>query len=157
MVESVYHLAPCLFLGGGALCCQVAWLSFCLALWAVQVFSKGHDRAWPCFFKSLPMPPITCPLSPCHPVSYCGFHVGPLHPSSSLFTHTDTRRSLPCLMSISIALSKRLNPTYLEIINHPLYNRRPVNPGSPPPGLSRQATAVPSTFIPHSVIKFQWL
>ncbi len=47
------------------------------------------------------MPPLTSPLSPWHSVSYCGFHVCPLHPSSSLFTHWDTRRSLPCLLSLS--------------------------------------------------------
>lgn len=42
------------------------------------------------------MSPLTSPPSPCSPVSSCGFHVCTLHPSSSLFTHADMRRSLPC-------------------------------------------------------------
>lgn len=52
--------------------------------------TKEHDLA------SAPMPPLTCPLSPGHPVYYRGTRACPMHPSSALFTRTDRRRSLPC-------------------------------------------------------------
>lgn len=97
-LKSVYHLGPHPFPRVGALCCHfwffstLASLSLSLAGEFGQLqptdklLSKGHERAWPCFHTRWPIPPLTSPLSPWHPVSYCGFHVCPLHPSFPFFS-----------------------------------------------------------------------
>lgn len=93
------------------------------------------------------MSPLTSPPSPRAPDYCCGFRVCSLHPSSSLFTHADTRRSLPCPTVRQRCPIKKggWTPTYLGIINHPVWNRRPLNPTHHPtplsPGLTRQAVA----------------
>lgn len=133
---SVYDLGSHPFLRVGSLSCQFqfsfmfAWLSFCLVGQLQpndKVFSRGNERARPYFYTNLPTSPLTFFQSLWHSVCPCILLWFPCLPFSSfilsflsLFTHTDTRRSLPCLLSVSTALSKRLAPTYLEIINHPM-------------------------------------